>query len=159
MQEFYNNIRICPIAKFLELKINVPVIMSTSYQPPNEINTLDSCLVLEYDDVDIPLDGRSITESDCKRAADFIINHDIKKDILYCCCDSGISRSSAIAAAAARYYELDDMLIWGNPHYSPNALVYSMMCDALGRTIEDYELDFRISVNRKALSFAIRSKR
>lgn len=50
----------------------------------------------------------------------------------YFCCDSGESRSTALAAAWMHYSEQDEMKIWKNVRYHPNELVYylqSIACD------------------------------
>ena len=148
-------IKICPVKELIEMVQNesfqnTAAIISTSYSEPQELKALDSYIVLRYDDVDMPIINRSIKESDCQKAVDFI-KANRNKDTLYFCCDSAISRSSAMAASAYRFFDLDDMKIWENPKYSPNALVFKMMCDAFNLPLDDCELDYRISVNWKAL--------
>ena len=51
---------------------------------------------------------------------------------LYICCDSGESRSVAIAAAIMKYYGLNDKIIWKNPHYHTNVFVFKVLCRNLG---------------------------
>lgn len=61
----------------------------------------------------------------------FLDNHRDAADI-YFCCDSGESRSTALAAAWMHYTNQDEMKIWKNIRYHPNELVYylqSMACD------------------------------
>lgn len=51
---------------------------------------------------------------------------------LYFCCDSGESRSAALAAAWMHYSGQNEMIIWKNVHYHPNELVYylqSIACE------------------------------
>ena len=51
---------------------------------------------------------------------------------LYFCCDSGESRSTALAAAWMHYSDQDEMKIWKNIRYHPNELVYylqSIACE------------------------------
>ena len=51
---------------------------------------------------------------------------------LFSCCDSGKSRSAALASALMHYSEQDEMRIWRNIRYHPNSLVYylqSIACD------------------------------
>ena len=54
---------------------------------------------------------------------------------LYFCCDSGESRSTALAAAWMRYSEQDEMRIWKNIKYHPNELVYYLQSVACGLLI------------------------
>lgn len=53
-------------------------------------------------------------------------------DVLYICCDSGESRSTAVAAAILRYWGRNEMAIWNNIHFHPNPLVYHLQCKAFG---------------------------
>ena len=71
------------------------------------------------------------------------------------CCDSGESRSTAMAAAIARYNNSDEMKIWLNPHYHPNPLVYKSLCDSLGVKVSKTEVADKVAVNQKAFSDAI----
>lgn len=52
--------------------------------------------------------------------------------VLYVCCDSGESRSTAVAAAILRYWKRDEMKIWKNTHFHPNPLVYHLQSKAFG---------------------------
>ena len=51
---------------------------------------------------------------------------------LYCCCDSGESRSAAVAAALSRYLGRDETAFWLEPKLHPNPLVYRLLCRACG---------------------------
>ena len=88
------------------------------------------------------------------------ISHFIKElpknlDTLFICCDSGESRSTAMAAAIARYINSDEIKIWFNPHYHPNPLVYKLLCDSLGVYVSEKEVADKVAVNQKAFSDAI----
>ena len=50
--------------------------------------------------------------------------------VLYVCCDSGESRSAAVAAAILRYWGKDEMAIWKNIRFHPNPLVYYLQSKA-----------------------------
>lgn len=52
--------------------------------------------------------------------------------VLYVCCDSGESRSTAVAAAILRYWKRDEMKLWKNAHFHPNPLVYHLQSKAFG---------------------------
>ena len=87
--------------------------------------------------------------------AAYVKNLPAQLDTLFVCCDSGESRSTAMSAAIMRYNGMDEMLIWKNPHYHPNTLVYSMLCDALGVPVSKVELQAKHWTSEKALSDAI----
>lgn len=59
--------------------------------------------------------------------------HDITD--LYFCCDSGESRSAALAAAWMHYSNQDEMRVWKNIMYHPNELVYYLQSVACGLPI------------------------
>lgn len=51
---------------------------------------------------------------------------------IFICCDSGESRSAAIAAALRQYQGQSDSEIWNSKEYHPNSLVYEICCEAFG---------------------------
>lgn len=51
---------------------------------------------------------------------------------VFICCDSGESRSAAIAAALKKYQGEPDSYIWNSKEYHPNTLVYEICCDVFG---------------------------
>lgn len=110
----------------------------------------------QYEDLDYECPGRSFSQTDTVAFAEFTKSLSNDVDILYCCCDAGESRSPAVAAAAMRYFGLDDMQVWRNPHYHPNMLVFEMLAGALGVAVSDEEKDFRLYINQKVFRDAIR---
>lgn len=58
-------------------------------------------------------------------------------DLLTVHCTQGASRSAAVAAAVLRGLGEDDRLIWDDPRYCPNRLVYSVVCAAFENAAED----------------------
>lgn len=110
----------------------------------------------QYDDVDRELPGRSFPEEDARCFAAFLKGLDHRTQVLYCCCDGGCRRSAAVACAATVFFGGDDMPLWLDPAYEPNALVYEKLCRALGIPLSDPELDLRIESSRQALRRAIR---
>lgn len=76
-------------------------------------------------------------------------------DALFVCCDSGESRSTAMAAAVMRYNRMDEMVIWRNPHYHPNPLVYTLLCEAFGIHVSEKEVKKLCEINDNALKNAI----
>ena len=51
---------------------------------------------------------------------------------LYVCCSRGSSRSPAVAAAILRMSGRKDDIVWKNPFYVPNKLVYQVICREFG---------------------------
>jgi predicted protein tyrosine phosphatase len=57
-----------------------------------------------------------------------------KENNIICQCDSGISRSSGMAAALSLIYNKDDLWVFNNPKYRPNMHVYRTILKAAGLT-------------------------
>jgi len=68
-------------------------------------------------------------DGDIKDFIDSVLND---YEQLYICCDSGESRSAAIAAATYMNLGFSDKSIWKNCKYHPNKLVYKVMCMEYG---------------------------
>lgn len=154
-------IMICPL-KFLYQYAadgdmsNVAVLAVSSYDIDEEkLNGFRSTLFLNFADVICSTDPSAFSKTTAERIAEYIKGLPTELDSLFICCDSGESRSTAIAAAIMRYNGFQEMDIWTNPHYHPNRLVYKLLCDALGLRVTDKEIDERISINNKALTDAI----
>ena len=157
-------IRICPVKQLIALARQEgtggkAALISTSFDVPRGLPEGLDCVILHYDDIDREIPGRSLSDGDAGRAADFIRGHIRFQGVLYCCCDSGVSRSSAMAAAATRFLGRDDLLIWRDPRFSPNPLVCAAVCRSLGLALSDEELDFRLELSRRALRDAIRGQK
>ena len=75
------------------------------------------------------------------------------------CCDSGESRSAAVAAAILRYWGDDEMTIWRNVHYHPNRLVYYLQCKMLNCSITKIRVLFLSEYNKYLFRKQIRSKK
>lgn len=80
-------------------------------------------------------------------------------EMLYVCCDSGESRSTAVAAALLRRFGKKDMEIWKNPSYHPNLLVYKEQCSAFGIKVSALKLKYLKYINDRALKKAINQSR
>lgn len=120
------------ISKYVKLD-NAAVIMCSSYPIDMEkISDIKNKLCMEFDDTTIESSARSFTLRKAEEIRNFIDS--LEKDIvvLYICCDSGESRSTALCAAIMRYTKVNDKNIWNNPYYHPNILVYKMQCKAFG---------------------------
>lgn len=66
---------------------------------------------------------------------------------IFVCCDAGISRSPAIAAALMREQGQNDDCIWTDAEYEPNPLVYRRLCHAFGHPVTSYELRKKLRLN------------
>ncbi len=78
---------------------------------------------------------------------------------LYFCCDSGESRSTALAAAWMHYSEQDEMKIWKNIKYHPNELVYYIQSVACGLPITKEDAHELVEYNRLLFHNAISKQR
>ena len=85
---------------------------------------------LKFQDTNDPTDGNSFSSAQAKELTGFLSGLPAGITDLYIACDAGCSRSPAIAAALLRASHRSDMLIWKNPRYYPNPLVYKTLCDA-----------------------------
>jgi len=74
---------------------------------------------------------------------------------VYVCCDSGESRSTAMAAVILKFYGQSDEEIWTNPNYHPNRLVYKKQLNAFGIKISNIKLKYLKYVSERALKRAI----
>ena len=84
------------------------------------------------------------------------IKESADKADIYICCDSGESRSTAIAAALMRLYNQSDKIIWNNPHFHPNLLVYELMCKSMRLNCSKLRLWYNKKVSDYALKKAFR---
>lgn len=114
-------------------------------------------LCLQFDDIQNEHSNRTFTVQIAKEIGAFVAQH--QDCDLYFCCDSGESRSAALAAAFARFYRLDEMSIWKDPHYHPNPLVYRLQCQALDMRLSKLGLRMRMHRNKRAFRVAIRNAR
>lgn len=154
---------ICPLKRLYSLlqddhSCAVGIVSSSHPLDASKLNGIPF-VFQQYDDVDREIPGRSLSPDAALQFARFIRQLSGETRRIYCSCDSGMSRSSAIACAVHRYFGLDDLRIWENPHYQPNLLVFSMVTSALEIPVSDLELDALFETNRRALSAAIRAHR
>lgn len=155
-------IMICPIKQLYNCAedgdmSDVAVLAVSSYDiNQDKLKFFCYSLCLNFADVTSSADRSAFSNGDAEKIADFIKGLSGQMDTLFVCCDSGESRSTAMAAAIMRYHGLDEKKIWENPHYQPNTLVYSMLCDALGVPVSEDELQAKHWTSEKALSDAIK---
>ena len=155
-------IRICPIKQLYgilaqEEHPHSVAVLSSSFDV-RESRVPIPHIVEIFDDVDREIPGRSLSAGAAQRIAHFVKNIGPEIETVYVCCDSGISRSSAIAAAVCRYFGISDSPIWENPKYQPNPLVFHLLGESLGLSISDELLDILIDTNRSAFRNAVKRK-
>ena len=158
-------VRICPLNQFLmlhkerQLPEQTAAILSSSDPLDAEKLRGVTYVFQQYDDVDQPIPGRALTIRQAEQFAYFLEHLEKNTEVIYCCCDGGMSRSAAVAAAVCRFYGQSEAWIWCSPHYHPNALVFGMLCEALRMPVSEYELERLVRRNRKAFSDAIKRAR
>lgn len=108
---------------------NIKVIASTSFDEKLKEIKRKNKLVLYYDD--ITSGKRAFNKKHAKQIKRFMKKIS-KKDTIYCLCDAGISRSSAIAAVLSKYYNGDDSNILNDWHYEPNKHIYKLLLKEVG---------------------------
>lgn len=139
---------------------NVCAIIASSYDVRvDKLTKLKSKLILSFNDIIDSNNASSFNKSIAGEIHFYINSLQSDVEVLYVCCDSGESRSSAIAAAITRFYGKDDMEIWSNPHYHPNPLVYKLLCEEFGVVLFDGELEDKINLNNNALTIEIANAR
>ncbi|MGN1138433.1 MAG: hypothetical protein ACI4RM_03220 [Ruminococcus sp.] len=157
-------IMICPLKKLYQYAEDgdmrdVAVLAVSSYDINQErLKVFGKTLCLNFDDVTDTVNSSAFTKDIAEKIADYVKEFSPQTDTLFVCCDSGESRSTAMAAAIMRFNGMDEMNIWKNPHYHPNTLVYSLLCDALGVPVSKTELQEKHWTSEKALSDAINQR-
>lgn len=135
-------------------------IIASSYDVRvDKLAKLKSKLILSFNDIVDSSNANSFNRSLAEKMHSYISNLQSDIEVLYVCCDSGESRSSAIAAAITRFYDEDDSDVWSNPHYCPNPLVYKLLCEELGVAMTGKELENKITLNNNALTMKISNAR
>lgn len=86
-------------------------------------------LHIPFSDLTNELSPHTFTIAEAHRVHKFVESN-VGVSNIYFCCDSGESRSTALAAATMHYLGQDEMVIWKNTHYHPNPLVYYLQCQA-----------------------------
>ena len=129
------------------------VIACTSYDERYASFTSERFLLLYVDDVTNPERARSFKPKHGQMIAqcveDAIANNLVKRIIA--ACDGGVSRSAAVAAALMlRFGQDDETALWSNPAYSPNELIYKVLCEELGIQIPEGALHERLKRSERA---------
>lgn len=152
---------ICPIKKLYLCAedgdmSDVAVLAVSSYDiKMDKLKVFCKTLCLNFADITQAFAPCAFTKNTAQRIAAYVKELPARLDTLFVCCDSGESRSTAMSAAIMRYHKMDEMKIWKNPHYHPNPLVYSLLCEALGVPASDAEVQEKLRINEKAFSDAV----
>lgn len=151
-------IRIYPVKQLYailqEKPENTAAVVSSAYETEEDKLTVPHIVEL-YEDLDLEVPGRSLSPEAAERMAQFVKALPKTTQTVFCACNAGQCRSTAVAAAISLYYGMDDMPIWENPRYKPNPLVFSLLCKSLGVEMTDDMLDFRVGTNYQAFRKAI----
>jgi len=115
---------------------------------------LDDVLILDVHDTENIRDPKAFSLEHGRQVKAFLEKNKTAQRICVCC-DSGQSRSTAMAAAITRYFGGDDLPIWENPRYHPNLAVYGCQLRAFGTEISEKELRQLRAVSDNALHEAI----
>ena len=137
---------------------DVKLILASSYNGNIENVKEKNKLILQFDDV-TTIGNNSFNKNIAGKINRFVKKVDFNKDKLYICCDSGVSRSSAIAAAILRKYKKNEDVIWKNYNYQPNILVYKVLCDEFNLINYNMRLKYKQHINKKALKRKIEESR
>ena len=129
---------------------NIKLIIASSYDNNIENIEKEKKLFLHFDDISI-IRQNSFNRDIAKQINNFVKEIDFDNEELYVCCDSGVSRSSAIAAAILRKYKQNEDVIWKNYNYKPNLLVYKTLCDEFNLVNYPMRLKHKENINKKAL--------
>ena len=140
------------------------VVMVSSYPLDEKVKErFDSSAVpyifLQFDDVEDEHSCRTqFTDDMAIQVKCFIDLLSEERCYLSFLCDSGQSRSPALAAAILRrcYTDRNDLKVFLNPHMKPNLQVYETMCKILNIPVEKHEITFRKALCQGALHYAIR---
>ena len=114
----------------------------------------NNVLLLRFLDTEEENSYLCFRQFDAERIRSFLSRADANED-LFVCCDSGESRSPAIAAAIRLAVGQTDRSIWESTDYHPNLLVFGKMCRTLGVDITEAGIRERRITNENAFHNAV----
>ena len=132
------------------------ILCSSSELKESKFDWVENKLILCFHDICDANRPNAFTIEMANRVRSFI-DAQSGASVLYCCCDSGESRSAAVAAAACRYLHKDELDIWKNPHFHPNGLVFQLQCKAFDVPITKIQRLRREYMSRKAFRNAVKA--
>lgn len=141
----------------LEGKNNTAAVLCSSFPvDDNKFDWIASKPILNFDDTTDANAERVFTLETALQIREFVDGLEASA-ALYICCDSGESRSSAIAAATYRYLKRDEMIVWKDPKYHPNGLVYYLMCQAYDLPVSRLQVARHKQINQRAFRDAVKA--
>ena len=112
--------------------------------------------VVPFADVEIPEAYGAIKGAHARVVIRFLRRLPDTVTDLYICCSKGGSRSPAVAAAVLRMSGRNDKVIWENPYYVPNWLVYQTICREFGLYAPDWYVKHLVELNRQCFLDSVR---
>ena len=88
--------------------------------------------VVPFADIEVRDDPMAINRAHARYIIRFLRQLPEEVTDLFVCCSKGGSRSPGAAAAILRMPGRSDRVVWDNPYYVPNWLVYQTMCREFG---------------------------
>ena len=113
------------------------------------VSSFDNILLLHFFDTEEDTHPMAFQDSHAERILSFLSRPDAN-ETLFVCCDSGESRSSAIAASVLLAIGRSDQFIWDSADYHPNLLVFRRMCSRMGIGLTEEEIMRRKERNNTA---------
>lgn len=133
---------------------DVAILVASSYDVDSS-QLPKNCISQIFDDIDYEVVGRSLTQNQAQKYADFIRTLPESNNLIICSCNTGESRSAALCAALCEYYHTDASWIWDSPKYHPNMLVFDLVTKEMGLAIDDTRMDELFWRNQHAFTLAI----
>ena len=96
-----------------------------------ELKRIPHCCI-QFVDTEHSSTTNAFSQEQAAVLRDFLANLPEHITTLYCCCDWGQSRSAGLAAACMTAIGQDYESVFRSRSYTPNMLVYTLMCEALG---------------------------
>ncbi len=156
------DIQICPVRKLYDIAAEADLsecaaIVVSSYEIKEEnLSGLKCLLTMNFDDVATRNHINAFNDEQADQMQAFVDCLPESLDTLFICCDSGESRSPAIAAAIMEHKGLDHMAIWKNPKYHPNLHVCAMLRTSFDIAEVEEEVKKWAEENEKAFRNAVR---
>lgn len=119
-----------------------------------EIGHRENVLALRFMDITDGMQWGAFQNEQAEEVCRFLRRAKAADD-LFLCCDSGESRSAAIAAAVLLSQNQSDLYLWNSTEYHPNHYVFKLQCAALGVNIDDEGIFMRRKLNDDAFHRAI----
>ena len=113
--------------------------------------------IMPFADLEIPGDYRSINRAHARAIIRFLRQLPRGVTDLYVCCSKGGSRSPAVAAAVLRMSGRSDKVVWDNPYYVPNWLVYQTICREFGLFTPHCYVNYLVKRNRRAYQTLVKN--